>query len=147
MLVALWMVLSGAESESLLLGAVSVALALAASLALSPVRGPSFSILALLHFLPWFLWHSIQSGVQVGLLAFQPRRMLTPAVVEVPLRLQEAGARNFLACALNLMPGTVTAGLEGPILLLHVLDDTQDVVPMVRTAERRVGRLFAEHLP
>lgn len=54
--------------------------------------------------------------------AFRPRLNLAPALLELPITLPEGIARVLLVNTLNLLPGTLSVGLEGNRLRLPVLD-------------------------
>jgi multicomponent Na+:H+ antiporter subunit E len=117
-------------------------LPLAASLALMPVRPRRWGAVGLARFAGFFLWHSLRGGIDVARRALHPRLPLAPDLVEFPLRLSEPGARVFLANTVSLLPGTLSAHLEGRLLRVHVLDATLPVTGMLREVETRVAVLF-----
>ena len=80
--------------------------------------------------------------VQLVWKALRPRPDLRPVVLDIPLRLPEGGARLFLAATLNLLPGTLSAGLQGGHLRIHVLDQRFPVEAEVRAVETRIARLL-----
>lgn len=146
--VAIWWVLTGGESGAWLFGAVVVAFASALSLYLLPPGAPRrFSIIGLLEFLVFFLLQSMKAGGQVAWMAMRPRLDLDPAIVEIPLRLPDDAQRIFLAASLSLLPGTLSAGLDGNRLQLHVLDRRRPIEAAVRNVEARVARMFRVDLP
>jgi multicomponent Na+:H+ antiporter subunit E len=69
-----------------------------------------------------FLGESIASGTDVAVRAFRPRMGLHPAFVRYGLRLSSKRARTLFVHAITLMPGTLSAQLEGDELVVHVLD-------------------------
>ncbi|HEY0848043.1 MAG TPA: Na+/H+ antiporter subunit E [Noviherbaspirillum sp.] len=138
----LWWILSDGSFKAWVLGAATVALATAASLHLRPPRARRLSVTGLLAFLLYFIGHSVRGGVQVALLAIRPRMDLRPALYEVPLTLADESDRMIVAGMVALMPGTLSAGLTGNCLHLHVLDRRLPAERDVRLAEERVKRLF-----
>lgn len=90
----------------------------------------------------FFLRQSVRGGFQVAAMALQPRRALTPALFEIPLRLPPGPALVLLTDTLNLLPGTLSVRLDGTTLTLHALDGRLPIVPEVRAAEAHVARLF-----
>jgi multicomponent Na+:H+ antiporter subunit E len=144
---ALWWMLTGAASASWAVGTVVIVLAVAASLHLQPVGRFRISLAALPGLAIFFLVKSVQGGVQVALMAIRPRLDLQPAMMEMRLRLADEPARIFLASLLNLMPGTLSTGLEGDRLTLHVLDARLPIESAMRTVEARVARVFRQALP
>lgn len=144
---AIWWVLTGGESDAWVFGMVCVALALALSVyLLPPVTRRHLSLAGFLEFLVFFLVQSIQAGGQVAWMAMRPHLDLHPAILEIGLRLPEDAPRIFLAATLSLLPGTLSAGLEGNRLLLHVLDRRRPIEESVRRAEARVARMFQVEL-
>ncbi len=142
MLSALWWVLTDGAIAAVGIGAVSVACAVTASLVLQPPRRSRISLKELPFFLGYFLMQSIKGGVQVATTAMRPRLDLHPATLEFRLHLPDESARIFLACILNLLPGTLSAGLTGDRLLLHVIDMRLPIEREVRRAEAHVARLL-----
>jgi multicomponent Na+:H+ antiporter subunit E len=141
MFAVLWWALTEGRTDSWGIGAGSVLLATAASVKLMP-PAIAMSLAGLPGFLGFFLMQSLKGGVQVASMALRPRLDLRPGWLEVPLRLPEGPARVLLAGTMNLLPGTVSAGLERNCLRLHVLDERMPVEREVRTAEERVARLL-----
>lgn len=139
---ALWWVLALGRADSLGVGLVSVALALAASLMLLPPGRRPLSWPGLVGYLGFFLAQSLRAGLQVAGMALRPRLDLCPGMLEFTLRLPDGGARVVLANTLNLLPGTLSVALEGARIRLHVLDTRRPIESEVRDAERHVARLF-----
>ena len=137
-----WWVLAEGRADSLGVGAVSVAAALAASLYLAPHGAARLSLAGLLGFAGYFLAQSVKGGTQVAARAFRPRMDLVPALLEVPVTLPEGLARVLLVNTLNLLPGTVSVRLEGERLVLHVLDARQPIAEEVRETEAHIARML-----
>lgn len=144
--VAAWWALSGGASDTWGVGLAAVALAVAVSLLLQPPNGQRFSIVRLPRFFAFFVLQSIKGGIQVAAMAFRPRLNLQPAVLKIDLRLPEQSAQVFLASTLSLLPGTLSTGLDGNRLHLHVLDRRLPVEQEVRNAESMVAHLFRMEL-
>lgn len=147
LLLALWGVLTGAAADAWLIGGMTTALALAASLRLQPPRAARLSFAGLLAFVFFFLAKSVAGGAQVAAMALRPRMNLLPAILDIQLRLPREAERVFVAGALNLLPGTLSIGLEGNCLQLHVLDSRMPIEEGVRALETRVARMFRTPLP
>jgi multicomponent Na+:H+ antiporter subunit E len=137
-----WWVLAEGRADSWGVGAVSVAAALAASLYLAPPGTGRVSPAGLLGFAGFFLAQSCKGGFQVAVRAFRPAMDLAPALMEVPVTLPEGLPRVLLVNTLNLLPGTVSVGLAGDRLRLHVLDARQPIVEEVRETEAHIARLW-----
>lgn len=142
LLLALWWVLSEGAPASWLIGLLTVALAVLVSLRIMPPQGDRIAFSALPGFLAFFVWRSIKGGFQVALISLKPRLELLPAMVVIRLRLPEEPGRVFLASMMNLLPGTLSVGLKGDCLRLHVLDRRLPIEAEVRDAEQRIARLL-----
>lgn len=138
----LWWLLAEGRADGWGVGAVSVTLALAASLYLAPPGSGRLSPAGLPGFAGFFLAQSLKGGLQVASRAFRPAMDLAPALVEVPVTLPEGLARVLLVNTLNLLPGTVSVCLAGDRLRLHVLDARPPIAEEVREIETRIARLL-----
>jgi multicomponent Na+:H+ antiporter subunit E len=138
----IWWILAEGRADAWGIGAVSVLLATAASLALAPPGPGRLSAIGLLGFAAFFLAQSALGGMQVAARAFRPRMDLAPALVEVPVTLPDGVARILLVNTLNLLPGTVSVSLDGDRLSLHVLDARMPIAEEVLQAEARIARML-----
>ena len=139
---ALWWILSEGEWRAAWLAALVVGAAVAASLAMWPARGGGVSPAGVAPFVAFFLWQSLRGGCQVAALALRPRLRLCPCVWLLPLRLAPGAGRILLADTMSLLPGTLSVGLEGDNLRLHVLDRALFAEADLRAAEARVAHLL-----
>lgn len=142
LLAVLWWILTEGSAVAWGAGLISVMLALLASLMLLPPGPARLSPAGLAGFLGFFLLQSVKGGVQVAVMALRPGLDLHPAMLEMPMRLPEGQARVLLANTLNLLPGTLSAGLDHNQLRLHVLDERQPIEAEVREVERRIARML-----
>lgn len=124
------------------IGIPMVAVAVWASLRLHPPGSNRFSVTALPGFALFFVFNSIKAGAQVALMALRPRIKLQPAILDIPLQLEDEAAQIFLASLLSLLPGTLSAGLVEGGLKLHVLDDRLPTKQSVLEAELQIARLL-----
>ena len=139
----LWWIVSFGRADSWGVGAVTVALAFAASLRLIPPSRGRFSPVGLAAFGVFFLVQSLKGGIQVAAMAMRPRLDLAPEILEYPLALPAGSARVLLANTLTLLPGTLSVRIEGDLLWLHVLDRRLPIVAEVRDAEAVIARMWA----
>lgn len=136
----IWVALSGGATSSWLIGGPAVALALIASLSLIPPT--AFAWLALLRFVPFFLFRSLVGGMDVARRAFHPRLPIAPGLFEYPMQLPTGLPQVFMANVISLLPGTLSAELENDILKLHVLDVQSDVAAELRAVEAYTADIF-----
>jgi len=142
----LWLLLTGGDMASWLIGAPVVAAA-AWSTAAAPVpQGGAFSLVAALRFVPFFLWESLRGGVDVAarVLARQPR--VRPGFDTYRIRLQHEAPRLLFANSVSLLPGTLAAELSGDSLRVHTLDTRGNFLDELERLERLVGRIYGEVL-
>jgi multicomponent Na+:H+ antiporter subunit E len=134
-----WWMLTDGNVQSWWIGVPAVSFAMIASIALLPPvplvwRG-------LLKFTPFFLWRSLQGGADVAWRAFHPGMPIAPAVIDYPLRLPPGLPQVFLANIVSLLPGTLSATLDGQALKVHVLDSRGDFMTELKALEQRVARM------
>jgi multicomponent Na+:H+ antiporter subunit E len=142
----LWWALTDGRADSWGVGAVSILAAVSLSLRLLPPVPTYVSRIGLLRFLLFFFYYSLRGGIQVAWFALRPRMGLRPGIHEIPLRLPDGIGRVLLANTLNLLPGTLSVGLEGNRLCLHVLDRQTPAEAEVRRAEIRVAHMLGLQL-
>jgi len=141
-LAAVWLVLAGGDADSWPLGAASVALAAWAARAMAAPGPRRVRWSGLPRFLVFFLHESLVSGLHVAGRALRPRPALRPGLVRFASRLPDEDSRVFFANAISLMPGTLTCGLEGGELTVHVLDEAAYRPEDLGRLEDRVAELF-----
>ena len=112
-LASLWVILAGADPASWVIGIPAVAAALWAKSRLSDARIQGLSALGLIRFVPYFLWESVKGGTDVALRVLGPRVRVDPGYVDYPLRLRRPSARVLFLDVVNLLPGTLTADVQG----------------------------------
>lgn len=143
---ALWWVLTEGNSSAWGVGLVSVLLAVAASLWLWPSGAVRLSLFGIVRYVGYFLWQSVRGGVAVAALAMRRRLEVQPRIEYYALRLPPGPSRVLLADTLSLLPGTVSTGLVGDRLRLHVLDAGLVEEAELRRAEAHVAAVFALEL-
>ena len=141
----LWTLASGGSADTWLVGAPAVLIATWLSLRLW--RGPLLSLPRLLTFLPWFVRQSLAGAIDVAKRAFHPAMPLAPGMVHCELRLPEGAGRVAVANVISMLPGTLSADLDGEHLVIHALDADQDLEAMVRDLEPRIAGVFGLPLP
>ncbi len=145
-LVLLWWALSGGDAGSWLIGAPAIAGAVIVSLVLLPARDWRWTPAGIVRFIPFFLRQSLGGGLDVALRALRPARPLYPAFLDYTLRLPENSARVFMSNVISLLPGTLSAEMEGRYLRVHTLTQDPEVFENLRELEIRVAALFGVEL-
>ncbi len=140
--VFLWAVFSGGGPSSWVVGAPAVLLALWATYVLAPVQIPHFNPVYVLVFVPVFLRLSFHGGIDVARRAMGRRVRVAPALLDYALRLEPGTPRFFFMLCISLLPGTLSADLDGDRLTVHVLDGQMDNAAELAQLEGQVARLF-----
>lgn len=136
----LWWVLTDGAAGAWGIGVPAVASAMLVSVKLMPRERLVWR--EVFGFIPFFLWHSLKGGIDVAWRVFQPRMPIAPTIIEFPLRLPPGLPQVALINIMSLLPGTLSAELEGQVLKVHVLDGRKDVLPDLKALEQRVGRMW-----
>lgn len=138
----LWWILVKGHPGSFWYGIPVVIITSLVSMAIHPGRSRRWRIKGFVRFLPFFLWQSLQGGFDVARRVFDPRLPIAPSFITYSIRLTDEGARIFLAGTISLLPGTLSAELEGANLNVHVLDDSQPVLHKLLAVEERIAELY-----
>lgn len=136
----LWWILTGGAAASWLLG-VPVIL-VAAWLSQTLWVDPPLSLGGVVRFVPWFAYQSLDGAIDVARRALRPAMPLHPGLVRHRLRLPSGVSRVSLANVVSMLPGTLSAELDGEELVIHALDTRQDLHEMVRDLEPRIAAVF-----
>ncbi len=135
----LWWILSGGDHQSWWVGAPVVFVAVIVSRWLLPAVPLSWW--ELVKFTPLFLWRSVLGGLDVAKRALGPQLAISPRLLRYRLRLPDRLPRVALLNIMSLLPGTLSAALEGDDLLVHVLDGEGDTLAELQALEQQVARL------
>lgn len=146
LLAGLWWAIAGGASESWLVGVPAVLAAAWAAGRLRARPGPGLSLGGLLSFIPFFLWESLRGGVDVARRTLGWRLRIRPGFTDYHVRLPHPSARVFFANSVSLLPGTLTADLDGERLHVHLLAEDLDATAELARLERAVARLFGQNL-
>lgn len=144
---ALWWALVPGDPASWVVGAPVALLAAWAGTRLAARRPWRLRPAGVARFLPFFLATSLRGGIDVAWRALHPALPIEPALVRFRLRLPPGTARTFIVDVVSLLPGTLSADVDGSTLVLHALNDGGAARRGVAVLEERVADLFALELP
>lgn len=142
-----WWVLAEGDPSSWLFGVPFAILATLASLRLTPARAWRAAPIGMARYVLFFLFRSFVGGVDVAWRAVRPSMPIEPDLVPYRFRLPPGPARVLLADTVSLLPGTLSTGIEGDVLVLHVLDRRAPVAEEVRVVEERIASALGLELP
>jgi multicomponent Na+:H+ antiporter subunit E len=149
----LWLAATELAASALGYGLVAVPIVVAVTYVLLPwrrrgSREPGTAvrrargILIIFGLAGWILWRSVFGGIDVARRAVRlPRADVDPRWSVYETRLRSRAARVALALVMNLMPGSLSARLDGTRLDVHVIDPALDVHDSIASLERRLASL------
>ncbi len=146
-LAGLWAALTGGAAESWVMGAPAVLLGAALILLHPAAPRWRLSLFGALRFAAWFALQSVRGATDVARRALARRLPLAPGCRMFRAALPEGAPRLLFANAITLLPGTLTAEIEGDRLVIHMLDTGADLDGDLAALERRVAALFALPVP
>lgn len=141
---AIWLILTGGVADGWLVGAPVVVLA--AWMSRTLWADPPLSLRGVARFIPFFAHQSLAGATDVALRALKPSMPLHPGIVRHRLRLPPGVSRVSLANVVSMLPGTLSADLDGDELVIHALDTRQDLHAMVIDLEPRIAAVFGMSL-
>jgi multicomponent Na+:H+ antiporter subunit E len=141
---AVWAVFAGPYPVSWIIGVPAVLASAWVSTRLSEPGPRGLSLWGLVRFLPFFVWESLKGGIDVALRVMRPRMDIDPGYRSYRIGLVQPAARVLFLDGVSLLPGTLSADIEGDMLIVHALDQSTDHAPELRRLERRVAALFGD---
>lgn len=140
-----WIALTGLDPVAAVIGAPTMAAALAAVWCAQAWRHAPRPLRAA-RFAAGFLIDVFVSAADMARLLLARDPKLSPGIVEYLLRLKSEGARAAFMNAVTLTPGTLSAGLRGDRLAVHALAPDDDLTPTLEALEARIAPLYGERL-
>jgi multicomponent Na+:H+ antiporter subunit E len=137
-----WAVLNRGASDSWILGAPLVVIATALSLLIVPAAQHRIAPLGVLRYAVYFLQQTFLSSIDVAIRVFKPSMPIHPGMIRYKTRLPADNMRVIMANTCSLLPGTLSVGIEGDVIVVHALDTTMSVMDDLRTLERMVGGIY-----
>jgi len=136
----IWWILADGAAASWWIGVPAVMLAVITSVALLP--SVPLVWYQVPRFVSFFIKHSLLGGVDVAWRAFHPGLPIAPDLIEYPLQVPPGLPRVFVLNTVNLLPGTLSASLDGGVLKVHVLDRHKAFLSELKAVEHSVARVF-----
>jgi len=136
----IWWILTEGVMNSWMIGVPFIFFATLSSMVLLPPH--SWSLIGIVRFIPFFLWHSLCAGVDVARRALHPRLPISPGMYDYRWRLPPGMPRVVMANTVSLLPGTLSTKLEEDTLQVHVLDQEGAFASDLIMIETRVANEF-----
>ncbi|MFT7387523.1 MAG: multicomponent Na+:H+ antiporter subunit E [Candidatus Endobugula sp.] len=102
----------------------------------------SIRALRLFQFVPFFLVQSILGGWRTAILSLRPSMPINPGFFRYQISLQGHSAQLFFMHLVSLLPGTLSATIDGDQLLIHALEISPLNSHDINRCEQHVARLF-----
>ena len=142
---AVWSIFAGArDPASWIIGLPAVVAAAWCYASLAQDRRHRLSLLALAQFIPLFFWESFKGGIDVARRVLGPRLHVAPGLLDYRLGLTLPSARVFFVDLVSLLPGTLSADVQGDRLRVHALDRSVNPAGDLRRLERLVAAIFGD---
>jgi multicomponent Na+:H+ antiporter subunit E len=140
-----WLGLNGLDLRSWWIGG-PVMTAVAWQMAKRRGSSPRLRWSRLPAFAAYFLRESVYGGWDVARRVWRRRLPVNPGFVQFTTLLPDGPARHWFLNVISLLPGTLSAGLEGDRIMVHALDTRTDTRGQLRALESRVGGLWFEEV-
>ena len=137
-----WFILTGSEFESWVIGFPAIVCAVLLSLKLSPSSHVSLTFAGICSFIPFFIRQSALSGIDVMRRALSRRLAVNPGLVSYTTFLPEGSARIFFVNTISLLPGTLSADLQGNRVTVHTIDKNLSIWANMQSLELRIAILW-----
>jgi len=138
----LWYVLAGVNKASWLIGVPAVFFATVLSQILASSSSLNICFAGLLRFIPFFLYQSFHGGFDVMRRALSFQQLLDPSLIAYTTLLPEGSARIFFVNTISLLPGTLSAELQGNQVMIHTLDQGLPIWANIQRLEYHVALMM-----
>lgn len=140
----IWFILAGVRPAGWILGVPAVLLATVMAVFLAPgsIAAPNPAAAAI--FIPYFIFLSLMSGIDVMRRTFSPKPRINPGLMTYKTRLV-GPTRVLLANIISLLTGTLSADLEEDEIRVHLLDVEIPARENLEKLENRIARIFPGH--
>lgn len=98
----------------------------------------------ILLYFPWLFTRILQSGLHLTKLILHPKLPIHPRLIRYESQLQERPAVVLLGNSITLTPGTITAEVNGKVLLVHAMDEASGEDVTSRRLESKIAQVFQE---
>jgi multicomponent Na+:H+ antiporter subunit E len=98
----------------------------------------------MLLYLPWLFVKIVQSSLHVTRLILDPRLPIHPRLIRYESKLKERAAVVLLGNSITLTPGTITAEVNGQVLLVHAMDEASGEEVTSGRLESKIAKIFGE---
>jgi multicomponent Na+:H+ antiporter subunit E len=141
-LAGVWWLLNPGDHASWLVGGPSVVLGAVLAALLPRPAASRLSVFGAIRFAGFFLWQSVRGAVDVARRALDPRLPIDPGFRRLEIDLPPGPPMTLFANAVTLLPGTLTAEIDGNRVVVHALDQAAELEAELDRLARQVRDLF-----
>ena len=141
LLTVLWAGLNPGDVASWVIGIPTVMLGAAVSFLFPPATLPRISVPGAVRFAVFVVTGIVRGALDVAWRSLN-LRALKPGLLIWHTALPAGGARRLFALTITLLPGTLTARLDGGTLVIHTLDRSTATRADLGALEARIAGLF-----
>jgi multisubunit Na+/H+ antiporter MnhE subunit/uncharacterized membrane protein YdjX (TVP38/TMEM64 family) len=141
LLTLLWGIL--AQNAGWAFASEAIIAAVLASLFFALLLPTHYSLGGLLLFACYFVVEALRGGFDVARRALHPGLPITPHWIDYPLTLPPGAPQVLFLNSVSLLPGTLSAALDGNVAKIHGLGSGQDAALELARLEYWVMRVFA----
>ena len=138
----IWYSLSGGAAESWVIGGPVILFSLIATAHLPTTAPWRWHLAGVLKFIPFFIWQSVYSGIDVAYRALHPALPVEPDLFDFRVRLPPGLARISFVNTVSMLPGTLSADLKGDVVTVHGLVQGTSVQEKLRVLEDHIADFF-----
>ena len=142
-LAAIWWALNPNDPTSWVIGAPAVVAATATVLLIPRPASPPIALGGALRFAGFFAVQTVVGATDVALRAFNPFAQPEPGFLTWQTHLPKGAPSVAFANAITLLPGTLTARIEGNTFTIHLRDTGAATTPQLAALEARIAAVFA----
>jgi len=148
LLFLLWFLLSGRMDPWFLgLGAfTSIAISWFHSRQPGPPN-PAIPFFRFMFYIPWLFYRIFLSNFHMMYLILHPKLPIHPKLISYHTHLRNPAAVTLLANSVTLTPGTITAEVNTPDLLVHALDENSAKDLVSKRLEEKISWVFEKKGP
>ena len=139
----LWWVLTAGDAASWIVGGPAVVAATVLSRRLAQTHSYGVRLGAASGYVLFFIGASVRGGWDVALRALLPGRRPAPLFLYHQTMLPPGWPRALLANTVSLLPGTLTADIDGDRLTVHALSEDLQALAGIHDCETRIARMLS----
>ncbi len=143
-LAALWWAWLGGEHLSWILGGPAVFVGAFVSLEQLPPLRERLSMIHLIILFPKLALRALLGGSDVASRVLSPHLNVSPTLMIYPITLERSVARWFFLHCVSLLPGTLSASVEGDEAVIHVLADEERAIRELHSLETDIARVLKD---